>query len=370
MIPQWSEAIAVGNAVEVPIMIDGNFNVPSLHNDLTHLGKQRLVIYDKGGKGKVAYVFDYMPSDAFSSKIDEVNAVNIRDKKFDGKLAVHTLSDKKIARFVWEKGEVHQRIGARTGNATSTDCSISVYVYGCGRIIIGGNVGSLECSVRYTISCWIDNQMQDDWCIETDPDCINGSGGDGDGGTDYTAVDYITLVNLNPCNTQIWNKLATTTSLGDINQFIRTFNSDASHNISVRQERFGNTIVDGTAVYDASTNTYEITLNTDIMENASQEYIAVTLMHEVLHAYLGAYFGIDRSNDVQHPLMVENYCVDFMANALRSMFPNMSMDDALALSWQGLDNTPSYNAKSLAERFRLQTINDNYKSHVNGTICP
>ena len=99
MEPQWNEAIAVGNVVEIPIKIDGDFNVPSLNNDLTHLGKQRLVIYDKGIKGKIAYVLDYMPSKTFSGDIEKVDATNFRTKRFDGIIAVYNLNNKNLGGY-------------------------------------------------------------------------------------------------------------------------------------------------------------------------------------------------------------------------------------------------------------------------------
>jgi hypothetical protein len=220
------------------------------------------------------------------------------------------------------------------------------------------------------------------------PNIFDGSGnndipwGSSGGGGDYvdpnnnnnvddTALDSVKVVYLNPCNTQIWNRLASTTSLGDINRFIRTFNTSTSHNISVNQEPLeGDFNTDATTMYNPTTNTLVITLNTNVIDHASQEYIAVTIMHEVLHAYLSAYLGINRSNDVQHPLMVENYCVDFMADALMSLFPTMIRGDAIALAWGGLDNTPSYKKIKIEDRFKIQTINDKYKSHANGTVCP
>ena len=167
-----------------------------------------------------------------------------------------------------------------------------------------------------------------------------------------------------------------------MNHFIRTFQSSTTHNIQITEERFidGGGVSDfnteGDAVYVPSTNTYKIRLNTNVVENASQEFISVTLMHEILHAYLGAYFGVVRNNDAQHPLMVENYCVDFMANILRTLYPGLSRgssteaDHAIGLSWSGLDNTPTYRAIDIGERFKYQQVNDKHKSHLSGTICP
>ena len=107
------------------------------------------------------------------------------------------------------------------------------------------------------------------------------------------------------------------------------------------------------------------------MENASQEYIAATIMHELIHAYMGAYMGIVRNNDTQHPLMVGTYAVQHMAGSLESLFPGLSHEHAMAMAWQGLDTTPTWIlSMSMGEKFVIQNINDQYKNHALGTPCP
>ena len=79
-------------------------------------------------------------------------------------------------------------------------------------------------------------------------------------------------------------------------------------------------------------------------------------MHEIIHAYLSAYLGVPRNNDIQHPLMVEMMAVEFMADILVTLFPTLSHDSAIGLSWSGFDATPTYQAKDVVERFGFQTI--------------
>ncbi len=82
-----------------------------------------------------------------------------------------------------------------------------------------------------------------------------------------------------------------------------------------------------------------IHLNKDVLSTSSQEYIAATIMHEALHAYMD-YQGID-IGDEQHKAMAAKY-INTMATDLKNMFPTLTNDAAYALAWGGLENTSTY----------------------------
>jgi hypothetical protein len=151
---------------------------------------------------------------------------------------------------------------------------------------------------------------------------------------------------------------------------VKFFQNDNNNHFEISEERMGNDMItDATTIYNQNTNTYEVTLNTNVMENASKEYVAVTIMHEIIHAYMSAYWGTVRNNDTQHPLMVECYFINLMANSLESLFPNLSQypGDAMALAWYGFDQTPSWNNFTILEKLAMQNINDAHKNRTNGT---
>ncbi len=229
--PDWGNAIAVGNAVEVPFRIDGNFNVPSLYNNLTHLGKERLVIYDQGSKGKVAYIIDYMPSETFSSKINDVNVKNFRGKKFDGIIAAYTLNDKNIGGFVWDKGKLVKKYLTKPADISLRSCHTITYSYACGTVSAGGISGSPQCSTGSVTICWSDTDPYNPWLWNETidegggswdidavcryapwlPECSIGSGGSGN--------NFIPVTNM--CVQSIKDGIATnrTTYLGDWSNF-------------------------------------------------------------------------------------------------------------------------------------------------------
>ncbi len=109
MKPQWNKAFSVHNVVEVPFTINGKFRIPTTYKGLKYLGRQRLVIYNNGLKGRQGYIVNYMPSEKFQGKIADINAINFRYKKFSGRLAVYTLKKESIGQFVYADGKFVER---------------------------------------------------------------------------------------------------------------------------------------------------------------------------------------------------------------------------------------------------------------------
>ncbi|EHQ25539.1 hypothetical protein [Mucilaginibacter paludis] len=108
----------------------------------------------------------------------------------------------------------------------------------------------------------------------------------------------------------------------------------------------------------------EIYLNPGTLSNSSQEFIAATILHEGVHAYLD-YQGIDIGAP-QHELMAKDY-LDDMAGDLQTMFPGMSDQIAYSLAWGGLENTYLYNNPGLVNcpGYQLE-INTLYRAHTDG----
>ncbi len=108
----------------------------------------------------------------------------------------------------------------------------------------------------------------------------------------------------------------------------------------------------------------DIFLNLNVLPQASQEMIVSTIIHEVLHAYLGYTRSSDKFND--HEEMANEYIL-FMKNTLTKIFPKLSPITAEHLAWGGLQETNAWqelenNNQTLAN----EIIQTNIK-HAKGT---
>lgn len=109
-----------------------------------------------------------------------------------------------------------------------------------------------------------------------------------------------------------------------------------------------------------------IILNADVLPFVSQEYAAVTMMHEALHAMIVAGGTLVASNFIHHNEIANNY-VEIMAADLRATFSNLSAKDSYALAWSGLNfrDTNAWNALSESLRIEYDQILEEY--WMNGT---
>jgi hypothetical protein len=131
-----------------------------------------------------------------------------------------------------------------------------------------------------------------------------------------------------------------------------------------------------------SSSEFVISLNPDILTNATQEYIAVTYAHEALHALIDYYWLNDpirgkelfplfmdfrssktdflspptvgmssyESEKQHHETMAEKY-INEMVNVILTVNPNFPINDAKQLAWGGLQNTWAYELKKMSGGF-------------------
>jgi hypothetical protein len=130
--------------------------------------------------------------------------------------------------------------------------------------------------------------------------------------------------------------------------------------------------VDGTCNFssnyaDYSAGTFTITINT-LLENSSQEYVMVTIFHEFLHAYLG-YLNLPILPDggPEHEEMAKAYAGNLSAILVNEF--GIRKDQALALSWGGLQETTTYGDKTDTEKNYISQINQAYRNGSKGTKC-
>jgi hypothetical protein len=107
----------------------------------------------------------------------------------------------------------------------------------------------------------------------------------------------------------------------------------------------------------------DVFLNVNVLPNASQEIIVSTIIHEVLHAYLGYSRNSQLFND--HEEMANEY-IGLMKGALQNLFPNLSNKDAEALSWGGLHETTAWQRLINTNPAKANKITQINKDHVKG----
>jgi ferredoxin len=116
-------------------------------------------------------------------------------------------------------------------------------------------------------------------------------------------------------------------------------------------------------------NSY-VTLNTNTLPGTSKEYIAGTIYHEIVHAYLHATgkFG----NMQNHIAMAQSY-IAALTDTLRHYFPGLSSIQAEAIAWVGLDETDAWDALhtgNLNKYNQLVSLQEDYRTGTKGTLCP
>jgi len=199
--------------------------------------------------------------------------------------------------------------------------------------------------------------------------CLDdGTGGGGDG----DSVPYKIENNVkNPCFRNQVNKAIDSQFKNKITNLIRdTFSQSENFNIYLEDSDFGNDEDDGDAfAHEVGGNvTFMLSLNTRALENASQEFVLVTIFHELLHAYLGYLKLTSGLSSSQHNLMASEY-VELLSSALMEHY-SISKTDAVYLSWGGLHNSDKW-TKDFNEKMKNQILEKNrqYKSGDLGTNC-
>jgi hypothetical protein len=162
------------------------------------------------------------------------------------------------------------------------------------------------------------------------------AGSYGGGNSQYGFVDYnYTEFEdnfTNPCFSKVLTNLKTHNFHGVIGDIIKNFVNSPSFNL-----KFSNEPVlwndDKTKKLDGgyypSSNT--IKLSESSLSQASQEYIAAVLIHEILHAKIG------ETEQIDHTTMLREYIVP-ASEFLHSMYNNIRVDQAQTIFLRGVSN--------------------------------
>ena len=191
MQPIWKDAIMGNGKLEVPILMNDLITIPSMYQGLSAMGKQRLIIIDKGDTRSMVIV-NMMPSENFQGKMKEINLSNYWKKGFDGLIAVFTVYGKSLGAYSFKEGILKKKLKKLGPNVPET-CTCDTYTYDChcGRV----NDGELQCSTCTQTDCYGDCGNDDDPCNSSNPPsyCTGGDPCD-----DFDPPAYCT--GNDPCN--------------------------------------------------------------------------------------------------------------------------------------------------------------------------
>lgn len=118
-----------------------------------------------------------------------------------------------------------------------------------------------------------------------------------------------------------------------------------------------------------------ITLSTNVLSGSTKEYAVTVFIHEIIHSYM-KYIGQNNAlQQLEHQSMATTY-INPMVNYLTSAF-NLSLRDATALSWIGVNDSKSYiNSTNFSypggsiSKSQLEDIYRDYVSNrVGQSIC-
>ena len=196
----------------------------------------------------------------------------------------------------------------------------------------------------------------------------NGNGGSGSGYTPTTS-SYVYFVKdsiVNSCLNAVMNKMRTNSSSGNyFRNLYSVFDSSTLFTVSFRDldSALMNSSDDYGEAYPPitllnGTKEYSISLNKDLLIKCSQEWVADTYLHELMHAYLGTQ-NFQFGTNAQHNAMASKF-LDKMANTLIALFPNLPLIDAYCISFTGM----SHNEDNAMPQAELTALREAWKTKL------
>lgn len=167
-----------------------------------------------------------------------------------------------------------------------------------------------------------------------------------------------------PCLKNTFNNTISTNLNNVVQGILGNFNKSQALAFTVNEQSISNN--PGMSAY-ASGN-HAITMNSYALANASKEFVAATLYHEIIHLYL------TDSEMNEHATMAAAY-IQPMKQALMAQFPNLGETNAYYLAWGGLEGKGAWNVLSENERNNIINTNIYFKNlgnqynHQYGSAC-
>jgi hypothetical protein len=112
---------------------------------------------------------------------------------------------------------------------------------------------------------------------------------------------------------------------------------------------------------------FYINLNQNTLPNYSNEYNTKTMLHEMIHGIL-LYKGMRSSGQLQHN-SISNYYRGLISSVLLSIYPQLTSNEAEALSWGGLHNTSAWGLLTRDKQIEIEAILFKFSNGKDGTRC-
>jgi hypothetical protein len=328
------------------------------------------------------------------SVINNVHYMQI-PKSFTGLILYYTLSFKFMNGYHYTNGLLDRTVSMVTADNIqksqiivdddSSCTTLYFYAEECMSATITGDDGNLinidnGCTETYLGSSTLCATGVGDGIASGD-----GNGGGSVGSLPLSALNDITNNTTSPCLNQIINTLGNGHISTDLtNMFWNNFQTSDVANLTFSQADLTTQIgTDAAQTSDTQVTTNGITynnidviFNNSAIQNASNEYLAETVMHEIYHAYLDANTNI-KTMLAQHLTMAQNY-VNSEVQTLQALFPTLSTHDADCLVIGGygdIQNNDQTAMSAILAAYNLTAndvanTNNNYKNGTAGTRCP
>ncbi|MEO6915244.1 MAG: hypothetical protein ABI151_05875 [Chitinophagaceae bacterium] len=195
-------------------------------------------------------------------------------------------------------------------------------------------------------------------------------GGGGGGGGNQAFLNIINNLLKHPFLQDTWSKIFSNGGFQDdiTNLLNDTFGASNVFNVTIQEST---TLPDSISGRTSTTSTngiinVTVNLNINVLPDATKEYTARTMYHEVIHAYLNTTGMI--SSLQQHNEIAGSY-LSCMTSALMRSFPSIGFNKANALAWGGLETTSAWSALSQSEKDAINIENNYQHAGVHGTNC-
>lgn len=335
---------------------------------------------------KAQYVFD--PGWGQNKRVTSKRSDPINYVDFTGKLLLDDLSGK-ISAINYFKGQPIKASGLQNGRIVcdmecywTTWCERGPWIavtygrmgescsspdWGPDAMDCGGSIGTgggWELQSSNTTNC-VD--IRDD-VPPTPPD---GTGG-GTGTGNATSVSDITSKLITPCFNTVFSEVKSKTLQNTISKMLnKLFGSTDVINLDILEGKLDKGVDADTRSGGSSGGyrTVEVTLNTSELQNASKEYIAATILHEIIH---GIFLIKEKNPLIDDHNEMGSYYISYMADAIREMYPTINTDDARALAWGGVQESYGWSQlvkNSTAAANGIIDTNKKFKNGTSGTKC-
>ena len=243
--------------------------------------------------------------------------------------------------------------------------------------------GCVNCTEYFTVGIWYDKRtgkvvesvILDKWDECKEPDYpANGNVPGTSNLPKLPPSDKVTIKNnvLHKCISSTIDSIK-----NEINSFVQSVLND---NNDLMEFRFGDKYY---VEPDAAAITHpqyidpngifitEIDFNVDVLNKATQEFIASVALHEVLHGIL-LKKGVIFNEIIQHNEMATNHYYNLMLKTLNNLtifYPLLTTYDAEALAWGGLLNTDAYQKLPEWKKRIIEDKLNRFRNGLSGTPC-